>query len=141
MQTSQAGVDLIKEFEGCRLKACRCPAGVLTAGYGSTGPHVKPTTVYTLEQAETRLRLDLMRFEQAVIRGANDFSQHQFDAMVSLAFNVGIGAFEKSTLLRKHNAGDHEGAAREFGRWNKAGGRVLAGLTRRRAAEAVLYLK
>ncbi|UZK69573.1 lysozyme [Sphingomonas sp. S1-29] len=140
MQTSDNGIELIKEFEGCRLKAYYCPAGILTIGYGSTGPHVKRDTVYTEAQAEARLRIDLLRFEKAVSR-AIDADQDQFDAMVSLAFNVGTGAFLKSTLLRKHNAGDHAGAMREFARWNKAGGRVLAGLTRRRAAEAKLYAR
>jgi lysozyme len=133
------GLALIKTFEGCKLKAYKCPAGVWTIGYGSTGAHVQPGMVMTQAEADTLLRKDLARFEDAVRRFAPRATQGQFDAMVSLAFNIGIAALQRSTVLRRHNAGDHEGAAAAFMMWNKAGGKVLNGLTRRRAAEANLY--
>lgn len=138
MKIGQRGLALIKQYEGCRLKAYKCPAGVWTIGYGSTGPHVGAGKVITQAEAEALLRQDLVRFERAVAQ-ADSATQNQFDAMVSLAFNIGIGAFQKSSVLRKHNAGDHAGAKASFALWNKAGGRVLSGLVTRRAAEADLY--
>jgi len=140
MQISQRGVELIKQYEGCRLTAYRCPAGVPTIGYGHTGRDVTMGLTITAEQAEALLRGDLMRFEDGVRRHAGTATQGQFDALVSFAFNVGIGALAGSTLIRRHKAGDHARAANEFPRWNKAGGIVLPGLTRRRAAERRLYL-
>lgn len=134
-----AGLALIKEFEGCRLQAYRDPVGIWTVGYGSTGAHVKPGLTLTEAQCEALLQEDLARFEQAVERAAPKATDNQFAAMVALAFNIGITGFGNSTVLRKHRAGDHKGAADAFKMWNKAGGRVLAGLTRRRAAEADLY--
>lgn len=134
-----AGLNIVKLFEGCELSAYRCPAGIWTIGYGSTGPHVRPGMVITRQRAEALLQDDLARFEAAVDNAAPRASQDQFDAMVAFAFNVGITEFTKSTLLRKHKAGDFAGARAEFARWNKAGGKVLPGLTRRRAAEAALY--
>lgn len=136
-----AGIALIKEFEGLRLEAYKDAVGVWTIGYGSTGDHVKPGMDITEEQAEILLLGDLDRFERAVSVMAPVATDNQFAAMVSLAFNVGEGegGFKTSTLRRKHNEGDHEGAANEFARWNKAGGKILGGLTRRRAAEAALY--
>lgn len=140
MRISQKGVDLVKSFEGLRLKAYLCPANVLTIGYGSTGPHVKEGMVITERDAEDLLRSDLRRFEDGVSRLAPKCTQGQFDAMTSFAFNLGVGALKQSTLLKKHNAGDHAGAAEEFKRWVKAGGVTLKGLVRRRAAEKQLYL-
>ncbi len=134
-----AGLAIIRKYEGLRLTAYLCPAKVWTIGYGSTGPHVKPGLTITEAAADALLRNDLARFEAAVARGAPKSSQAQFDAMVSLAFNIGETAFLGSTLLRKHNAGDYGGARAEFARWNKSGGKVLAGLSNRRAAEAALY--
>lgn len=136
---NKAGLDLIKQFEGCELKAYYCPAGVLTIGYGSTGEHVKPGMVITEAQAEELLRADLARFESAVDEAAPNATDDQFAAMVALAFNIGVKAFLKSTVLRKHLAGDHMGAAKAFGMWVKARGVTLKGLVRRRAAEAQLY--
>jgi lysozyme len=138
-QIGHRGLDLIKQFEGCKLTAYVCPAGVLTIGYGSTGPHVKRGMTITEAGAENLLRDDLARFEAAVNRHAPTTTQSQFDALTSFAFNCGIGALQSSTLLRKHNAGDYAGAQAQFARWNKGGGRVLAGLSRRRKAEAALY--
>lgn len=133
------GLALIKSFEGLRLTAYRDIVNVLTIGYGSTGPHVRPGMKITETQAEALLRNDLARFEKAVGSAAPNANQNQFDAMVSLAFNIGTAAFQNSTLVRKFRAGDIAGAKAEFARWNKAGGKVVAGLTRRRAAEAALF--
>lgn len=108
---------------------------------GHTGPDVKRGQTITKEQSQALLEADLARFEGAVNRACGGkVNQNQFDAMVSFAFNVGTSAFATSTLLKKHLAGDYAGAAAQFARWNKAGGKVLAGLTKRRAAEAALYL-
>lgn len=136
---NRAGLDLVKQFEGLQLKAYLCPAKVWTIGYGSTGAHVTPGMVITEAEAERLLREDLERFEAAVAKAAPDATDNQFAAIVSLAFNIGIAGVLKSTVLRKHLAGDHVGAASAFAMWNKGGGRVLAGLVRRRAAEAQLY--
>lgn len=138
-QIGGRGLALIKEFEGLELKAYLCPAKVWTIGYGSTGPHVVPGMVITEGQADTLLQQDLDRFEEAVAHAAPVASQNQFDAMVSLAFNIGIGAFLKSSVLREHLAGNSRGAAEAFGLWVNGGGRVLPGLQRRRAREAELY--
>lgn len=139
MRISQRGLDLIKHFEGCKLKAYLCPANVWTIGYGSTGPHVTEGLVISQARAEELLRQDLARFEQGVSRLAPRATQGQFDALVSFAFNCGLRALENSTLLRRHNAGAHQQAADEFLRWNRAGQRILPGLTRRRAQERSLY--
>lgn len=136
---NKAGLDIIKQFEGLELKAYVCPAGVLTIGYGSTGSHVKSGMVITEAQAEELLRSDLRRFEDFVAGNCAPATDNQFAAMVSLAFNVGEGALKDSTLRRMHMEGNYAGAAEQFKRWNKAGGRELPGLTRRRAAEAQLY--
>lgn len=134
------GLALIKSFEGLSLKAYLCPAKVWTIGYGSTGKHVKPGMAITEKEAEKLLLEDLSRFEAAVEKHTRGHAtDNQFDALVSFAFNVGTEALRTSTLLRKHMEGDHAGAQAQFARWNKAAGRVLAGLTRRRKAEAALY--
>lgn len=130
---------LIKRFEGLELKAYRCPANVVTIGYGSTGPHVRMGMTITEAEAEALLRKDLERFEKGVVDLAGKMTPGQFSALVSFAFNVGLSALKGSTLLRMHLAGDYDGAERQFMRWNRAGNRVLAGLTKRRAAEAELY--
>jgi lysozyme len=134
-----AGLAIIKQFEGLRLKAYVCPAGVLTIGYGSTGAHVKSDMVITEAESEALLIKDLERFEQAVAMYCPVTTPNQYSALVSFAFNLGEGALKDSTLRRMHNEGQYEAAAGQFARWNKAGGRVLAGLTKRRAAEAALY--
>jgi lysozyme len=133
------GLAIIKQYEGLRLTAYLCPAKVWTIGYGSTGPAVKPGMTITAERGEALLKEDLERFEKAVSIAAPTATQNQFDAMVSLAFNVGEANFNSSTLLRRHRAGQHALARSEFARWNKSRGKVLAGLTRRRASEAALY--
>lgn len=136
---SADGLDLIKRSEGLRLTAYKCPADVPTIGYGSTGPHVRMGMTITADEAEDLLVRDLSRFEKGVAEMGGTMTQGQFDALVSFAFNLGLGALKTSTLLRKHLAGDHAGAAAEFGRWVNAGGRRLNGLVTRRAAEAKLY--
>jgi lysozyme len=136
---NDAGIELIKSFEGLRLKAYRCSAGVLTIGYGHTSGVTEGQEIDEAE-AERLLREDIAEFEAGVLRVATDPTPNQFSAMVSLAFNIGLAAFGRSTVLRKHNAGDHADAAEAFMLWNKAGGRVLQGLIRRRAAERALYL-
>jgi lysozyme len=139
MQTSQRGIDLIKEFEGLRLEAYKCSAGKWTIGYGSTRG-VKPADVITADQAEERLRFDLRHAEAAVKRWApSNIRQHQFDALVAFTFNVGAEALKHSTLLAKLTRGDARGAAEEFERWVYAGGQVLPGLVRRRKAERALF--
>lgn len=139
MRINEAGLNLIKDFEGCRLKAYLCPAGVWTIGYGHT-QGVKPDMVISQLQAERFLRQDLKRFEDAVTSLVKvPVTPNQFAALVSFAYNVGAGALYDSTLLRKLNKKDYKGAANEFLRWNKAGGKVLPGLTRRRIAEKDLF--
>ena len=140
-EVSEAGVRLVQEFEGCRLDAYRCPAGIPTIGYGATGPDIRMGMVWTQEQADARLVEDLARFADGVERLVEvDLSDNQFAAIVSFAFNVGLGALRDSTLLRKLNAGDYEGAADQLPRWARAGGRLMPGLSRRRLAERALFL-
>ena len=146
MSTSQNGINLISSFEGCELKAYLCPTKVWTIGFGTTvypnGVKVKKGDSCTLEQAKQFKAHDLKRFEKTV----NDLvkvplTQNQFDALVSLTYNIGTGAFEKSTLLKKLNTGDYQGAADQFTVWNKCGGKVLQGLVNRRAKEKEVFLR
>lgn len=138
---NREGLAIVKESEGLALKAYTCPAGILTIGYGSTGNHVKPGMVITEAQAEELLRSDLRRFEDWVAAHCKPATDNQFSALVSLAFNIGEGALKDSTLRRKHLEGDYAGAADQFARWNKGGGKVLPGLVKRRSREAALYRK
>ncbi|WP_374424977.1 lysozyme [Chromobacterium sp.] len=141
MKTSDAGVTLVKSSEGLKLVAYKCPAGIWTNGYGHTGPDVTPGQVITQAQADALLARDLSRFETGVTRLVKvPLNQNQFDALVCFSFNLGLGALQGSTLLRLLNAGDYAGAAAQFLRWNKAGGKELPGLTRRRAAEQAMFL-
>ncbi len=153
-KTGKAGIDLMHAFEGCekkrpdgRFEAYLCPAKVWTIGWGATGADpfnggkIGRGTVWTQAQCDMRFEQHLATFEQAVRQalGKAPASQGQFDAFVSFAYNLGGGALAGSTLMRLHKAGDFDGAAKQFLRWNKAGGVVLRGLTRRRTAEAALY--
>lgn len=139
MRLSKQGLDLIKSFEGCKLKSYLCSAGVLTIGYGHTGG-VKPEQTITQEQADSLLKEDLVKFEVVVNRLLKaEVSQNQYDALVSFAFNCGEGNLAKSTLLKLVNEGKHREAGVQFLRWNKAAGVVVAGLTRRRQAEKELF--
>jgi lysozyme len=137
---SNKGIDLIKFYEGLKLKAYYCAAGALTIGYGSTGTHVYEGQIITKEEAEELLKKDLVRFEKAV----NDLvtvpiTQGIFDSLVSFTFNLGEGALAKSTLLRKLNNKEYHDAGREFSRWVYAGDKKLEGLVSRRNAEMRLY--
>ncbi len=139
-----AAVALIAQSEGCRLRAYRCPAGIPTIGWGETDG-VRMGDVCTQDQADQWLLEDLQeRTRKVAALCAVSPGGNELGAMVSLAYNIGLGAFAKSTVLKAHNAGDHQAAGRAFGLWNKArvGGAltVLAGLTSRRAREAALYL-
>lgn len=153
-KTSKAGIDLMHEFEGLAkvrpdgmVEAYLCPAKVWTIGWGATGKDpfhggmIRKGTVWTRAQCDLRFEQHLAQFEAAVSEGIGKAptSQAQFDAMVALTYNIGEAGFRRSTVLRRHVAGDFDGAARAFLMWNKAGGRVLRGLTRRREAEAKLY--
>lgn len=143
MKLSQRGIDLIKQFEGYSPKAYPDPAtggAPWTIGYGTT-KGVKPGMVITAEQAEKMLRDDVAKFESGVSSLITaPTTQGQFDAMVSLAYNIGLGNFGKSTLLKKHNARCYSCAADQFRVWNRANGKVMNGLTKRRAAEREVYM-
>jgi lysozyme len=137
---SAAGLALTKQFEGLELKAYQDSVGVWTIGYGHTGTDVKPGLVITEAQASVLLAADVAWAVTCVNKSVTSaVNQNQFDAMVDFVFNLGCAAFGGSTLLRMVNARDFAGAAGQFGRWNKAGGKVLAGLTKRRTAEAALF--
>ena len=141
MTPSKRCADFIKGYEKCRLRAYMpTPDDVPTIGWGSTGPDIKLGMTWTQEQADARFTIDLARFARAVaVAVTHPANQAQFDAMTSLAYNIGKTAFVNSTLLRKHNQGDHDGAAEQFGKWVKQKGRTLGGLVKRRAAEAEIY--
>jgi lysozyme len=145
MKVNAAGLDLIKSFEGLRLKAYKCSAGVDTIGYGHTSaagaPVVKAGMKITEQEAEKILARDLGKYEQAVDKAVTvKPTSNQFSAMVSLCYNIGPGNFAGSSVVRRLNAGDVKGAAEAFLLWNKVHGRALAGLTRRREAERKLFL-
>lgn len=145
------GTALIKRFEGCArlrndgmIEAYPDPGtggAPWTIGWGATGAGIGPETVWTQAECDARLERDLERYAAEVAAAIGDAptTQAQFDALVSFHYNT--GAIARATLTRKHIAGGHAGAAREFARWKHAGGRVLKGLVRRRAAEARLYAR
>ena len=147
MKINQDSLDLVKEFEGLKLTAYADPVGVWTIGYGTTaaaGVGVTPVRGLTITaaQAEMFLHRALDKFAAQITPGIKvPVNENQYGALVSLAYNIGPGAFLRSTLLRKLNAGDYAGAADQFRVWNKAKGKVLKGLTRRREAERALFLK
>lgn len=139
---SNTGIAHLKQWEGVKLVAYRDVAGIWTIGYGSTGPHVTPGLKITAQQAEDLLRKDLVRFEQAVNRLVTvPLTQYQYDALVSLAFNIGVTAFEKSTLLKVLNKGQYDKVPDQIARWNMAGGKRVQGLVNRRSAEIGLWNK
>lgn len=145
MNMSQAGIDaLLKKFEGCKLKAYRCPANVCTIGYGHTSaagaPEVTDGMTITQKQADDILRQDLVKYETAVHDMVKQpLTQHQFDVLVDFAYNAGTGALKSSTLLKKINAGDFDAVPAELMKWTKGGGKVLPGLVRRRQAESAWW--
>ena len=146
---SAKAIDLIHSFESLKLNSYRDPGSrnglPITNGWGTTidenGEPIPLGAVWTREKADRLFARDLARFSQkvAALLGSAPTTQNQFDALVSFAYNVGTGALADSTLLRKHKAGDFAGAKAEFARWNKNDGKVLNGLTKRRAAESGLY--
>jgi lysozyme len=137
--TSSEGVALIKKFEGCELEAYQCSADVWTLGYGHTSG-VSEGDTCTAEEAESMLTEDLQKFEGYVNDLVEvDLTQNQFDALVAWTYNLGPGALKESTLLRKLNDGDYKDAPYQIKRWNRAGGKVLDGLVRRREAESLLF--
>jgi lysozyme len=158
MTISEAGIQLIKSFEGCQTTPYRCPAGLWTAGYGHVlypdqarlktperalyGIRNEHNRTFEYDEIDSLLEKDLEKFEAGVLRlcPASVDSQSQFDATVSYAFNLGLGSLQSSTLRMKYNRGEIEAAADEFLKWNKCGGKILAGLTRRRVAERALFL-
>lgn len=147
MKTSHRGIALIKRFEGFKGVAYLCPAGVATIGWGTTEgvtmEDVRNKRSITREEGEQLLMQHLVTYERAVQKALGDCNQHEFDACVSLAYNIGTAGFAGSTVAKAHRRGDKLAACRAFGLWNKAtvaGKRqALAGLTARRAAEAALY--
>lgn len=144
MKTSPEGIAVMHYFEQCRLEAYPDPGSAdghpWTIGWGDTGPDVVEGLVITQEEADARFEARLAReFEPAVCKFAVTPEQDQFDAMVCLAYNIGVGNFKSSTLLRKFNAGDTPGADAQFAAWNRNDGKVMLGLRRRRAAEQALF--
>jgi lysozyme len=138
---SDHGLELTKGFEGLSLKAYQDCAGVWTIGYGHTGPDLIAGMVITEADAGALLRADLADAVTCVNRAVNvSISQNKFDALVDFCFNAGRGSLLQSTLLRRVNIGDFEGAASQFGVWVHAGGKVVSGLVRRRKAEAAMFM-
>jgi GH24 family phage-related lysozyme (muramidase) len=146
MKTGERGLKLIKEFEGCKLKAYQCPAGVWTIGIGSTHygdgtPVTKNRTLPNEGAALALLAATIGQYEKAVNATGVELTQNEYDALVCFCYNIGAGNFFKSTLVKMLKAGDDKAEiAKQFLRWDKAGGKPLAGLTRRRNAEAELFL-
>ncbi len=139
-------LDLIRQFESCRLHAYRpTPTDILTIGWGATrnsdGSRIRADQQWSRAEADRRLDVDarLVARHVAALLGSATTSRSQFDALVALAYNIGVDALSRSTLIREHRSGNHAAAAAEFARWNHQAGTVLRGLTRRRAAEAMLY--
>lgn len=139
MKTSQKGINLIKSFEGCRLETYKCSANVNTIGYGTT-KGVVPGMKISLLEAEEMLKIDLVYFERWVEKLIEvELTQNQFDALVSFTYNLGEGALKNSTLRKLLNDKRYDLVPAQFLKWNKAGGKVLNGLTRRREAEAKMF--
>lgn len=142
MKISAKGLDLIKRFEGCRLTSYKDVGGVWTVGWGTTGPHVGPDLTITQAQADTWLQEHVDQFSARVTNLVKvSINQNQFDALVSFTYNVGVSAFQRSTLLRLLNDGAESSiVASEFLRWTKVDGKIIEGLKRRREAERELFL-
>ena len=141
MKVSQDCVELVKHFEGCEDTAYLCPANVWTIGYGRTR-NVKEGDRITEPQAERDLLEELEEFKHQVLNSVKvELKQNELDALTSWTYNLGVGNLKSSTLLKKLNAGNKSEVPAEMIRWNKANGKVLAGLTKRREAEAELWAK
>jgi lysozyme len=147
VKVSKDCIKMIKHHEGVRLKPYQDPIGLWTVGVGHLIGDGKTLPIewfrtFTMDEVDELLKKDLQRFERGVLRLCpNNLTQSRFDALVSFAFNVGLGNLQASTLRQKHNRNDVLGAAKEFLRWNKAGGKVFRGLTIRRQDESNLYLQ
>lgn len=150
LHLSKAGIKLVQHYESClkrmpdgRYKPYYCPAGVLTIGWGHTNHHGRKfdtSARWTRAECDDEFESDMELFERAVKKLVKvPLKQHQFDALVSFAYNCGEGALQRSTLLKKVNRGDFEGAAREFHKYNRGDGRVMSGLVRRRASESLMF--
>lgn len=139
---TEDGIRLIKGFESFSPAPYRCPAGIWTIGYGHTGPDVhEDTPAITVDQGEELLKVDLLRFERAVLRLiTRRLTDGQFSALVSFTYNLGAGALQRSSLRMKCNRGEDAQVPAEFIKWVWAGGRKLPGLMRRRKMEAALYV-
>ena len=140
MKCGYQGEQLIKHYEGLRLRPYQCQAGVWTIGYGHTSGIGPSADQITEQQADLYLQADLARCNAAVNRLIKPVTQLQFDALVCFTFNLGAGALQRSTLRQKVNRGDYQGAAKEFLKWVRANGKVSAGLVARRRAERALFL-
>lgn len=139
MKIGKKGLELIKHFEGLELDAYKCPAGVWTIGYGHI-KDVQPGDAWSESHADYMLEVELEEYEHYVNTAVEvPLSQNQFDALVSWVYNLGPTNFNSSTMLKVLNAGDYSEVGNQMLRWNKAGGKVLEGLTRRRQAEADLF--
>ena len=135
-------LDLVKEFEGCKLEAYQDQVGKWTIGYGSTGPGITEDTVWTQEQADSRLNISLERFQSQILKNTEmELGDNQLDALTSFVYNLGFGSYLKSTLKEKIEAKEFDEAANEFLRWDRVGGVECPGILRRRKAERDLFLK
>lgn len=138
-KANQAGRDLIKNYEGLRLKSYLCPAGVWTIGWGHTKT-ARPMQQISLEQAEALFNDDIAEVEAGVERLVTvPLTENHFAALVCFAYNVGIAAFGRSTLLKRLNGGAYDSVPEELLKWTKAGGKISKGLVKRREAEAALW--
>ena len=134
-------IKLIKDSEGCKLKAYKCPAGIWTIGYGQT-KGIKEGMIWTQQQADELFDTMIKEFETGVKKLVKvTINDNQLGALVSFAYNCGLGNLASSTLLKKLNASDFEGADKEFQKWTKGAGKVLPGLVKRRLQEATLFKK
>jgi lysozyme len=141
MQTSERGRKLIESFEGLKLTSYQDQRGIWTIGYGST-TDVWPNMTITQQEADDRLGIDLHNAEQAIYKNIQiPLNQNQFDALVSLVYNIGVGAFKKSTLLKLIDRADFQGAANQFLAWDKTNGVINEGLVNRRSVERNLFMQ
>lgn len=142
MKTSINGISLIKKYEGSKLKAYRCPANVLTIGYGHTGKDVFEGLIIDQKKADELLIKDLEKFEKQINSLSLSVNQNKFDALISFTYNLGFGSLQKSTLLKKIKENPNDVTIKdEFMKWTRAGGKVLQGLVNRRKSEYELYVK
>lgn len=139
---NEQGKNLLKSFEGCRLRTYKDIGSILTIGYGHTGPEVYLGQNITQDQAEALLLKDLLKFEGGIEYHVKaPTTDNQFSALVCLSYNIGMGHFKDSTLLKMLNAKDYTGAADQFLRWDKVNGQIVEGLHDRRGAERALFLQ